>query len=254
MKTPIKSYRIWHANRSGSTLLCQLLEDTCIAGIPGEHFTLHGEESLCQKFKVSSYKDLINHIWSIGSTPNGVFADKASGHYQAHLDTIKELSTLKGINMPEDYEEIWSDIFPNCKHIIIIRTNKVRQAVSWWKAIQDNQWHIYEDQSVSKKKEFYDNKYDPNALMHLYKEAVLRDISNQEYLIKHGLDFITVTYEDLINDPLRVVQLVMQFAGLEAISNLPAFRLQRTSSEINEEWVHRFKLELQDGMEPKAWI
>lgn len=254
MIPPTKSYRIWHANRSGSTLLCQLLEDTGIAGKPGEHFTLHGESSLCEKFNVTSYQDLVNQVWSIATTSNGVFADKATGSYHYHKEIITELSKLRGIPRPENYEEIWSDIFPKCKHIIIIRTNKVRQAVSWWKAIQDNQWHIYDTQTTRQKEDFYKDKYDVNALKHLYKESVLRDIANQEYLIKSELNFITVTYEDLVNDPLKVVHTVMEYVGLSKIDKLPAMRLKRTANSINEEWVERFKNDLQDGMDPKVWI
>ena len=254
MRKPSKSYRIWHANRSGSTLLCQLLEDTGIAGKPGEHFTLHGERSLCEKFNVSDYNALIEKIWTVGSTDNGVFSDKAIGHHQAHKDTIIELSTLKGIEFPSNYQDIWNPIFPDCRHILIIRTNKVRQAVSWWKAIQDNQWHITGDQKRKHPASFYKDKYNVDALKHLFKEAVIRDIANQEYLNKMNLEYITVTYEDLVNDPLTVLQRTMNYVGLEPIDVLPKLRYQRTANELNEEWVNRFKEDLQEEWDNKVWV
>jgi len=254
MKIPKSSYRIWHANRSGSTLLCQLLEDTKIAGRPNEHFTLHGESSLCEKFKVSEYRSLIDKIWTIGTSENGVFADKATAHYQAHKDTIQELSSLKGVSMPTNYESIWQEIFPHCKHIVIVRTNKVRQAVSWWKAIRDSQWHIQGDEKVLKSEDFYKDKYNKDALKHLYSEAVLRDIANQEYLAKHDLDYITVTYEDLENDPLRIVRQIMEYIGLPPVKSLPKMRFRKIANSVNERWVHQFKEDLQEGMDTKAWI
>lgn len=254
MNPPTLSFRIWHANRSGSTLLCQLLEDTAIAGKPGEHFTLHGESSLAEKFNIGSYAELINKIWSIGSSSNGVFADKVTGHYQAHKDTITEICQLKGIEMTENYEEIWKDIFPNCKHILMIRTNKVRQAVSWWKAIQDDQWHIVGDQKRIKTSEFYKDKYNADALKHLFKEAVIRDIANQEYLQENDLDFITITYEDLVNDPLKIIQTVMTYLGLKPPTVSPKFRYKKTANEVNEAWVKRFKVDIQEEWENKVWL
>ncbi len=253
MKKPSSSYRIWNANRSGSTLLCQILEDTGLAGRPGEHFTLHGEQSLCEKYGVTEYKELVEKIWSIGSTENGVFADKALGHQKTHRDTIKELCDLKGVAMLDNYEKIWADIFPDCKHLIIIRTNKVRQAVSWWKAIQDNQWHIRGDQERTHPDEFYKDKYNVNALKHLFKEAVIRDIANQEYLVKHKLDFITITYEDLVSNPSKVLRNVMSHLGLQPIDIVPKFSFQKTANQINEEWVERFKEDIQSEWETKVW-
>jgi len=254
MNSPIKSYRIWHANRSGSTLLCQLLEDTGIAGKPGEHFTLHGESSLAEKFNAQTYTELVNKVWSVGTTPNGVFADKATAHYQGHHDIITEICQLGGVEMTENYEEIWKDIFPNCKHILIIRTNKVRQAVSWWKAIQDDQWHIIGDQKRTKQAAFYEDKYNPDALRHLFKEAVIRDIANQEYLTNNDLNFITITYEDLVNDPNRIINTVMSYLEIEPPIDLPKFRYQKTANEVNEEWVERFKVQIQKEWEAKVWV
>ena len=46
MMKPEKSYRIWFSNRNGSTLLCQGLEQTGIAGKPGEYFNLMESTSL----------------------------------------------------------------------------------------------------------------------------------------------------------------------------------------------------------------
>lgn len=252
MNKPTQTYRIWHANRSGSTYLCQLLENLCYAGIPGEHYTLHGEASLSEKYKVSSYDELIDKIWEIGSTSNGVFADKATGHNHYHKQIIEEISQLKKVPIPESYEDLWQSIFPNCKHVLIIRTNKIRQAVSWWKAIQDNQWHLFGDQSNQQEMDFYDDKYNVNALRHLYNEAILRDIANQEYLVENKLNFITVTYEDLVANTLQELNRVLSHVNLPITNQLPSTNIKKTSNELNELWVNRFKKDLQEKMDMKV--
>lgn len=252
MNVPKQSYRIWHSNRSGSTYLCQLLESLGYAGKPGEHFTLHGEKSLQEKYDISNYEDLINKVRQIGTSPNGVIADKATGHEHYHREIISEICALKGIAIPNSYESVWNDIFPNCTHILIMRINRIRQAVSWWKAIQDNQWHLFENQTSDKDDSFYDGKYNLDALKHLYNEAMLRDIANQEYLVRNGLKFITVTYEALVSNTLYELNRILNHIGLPQIEEIPAVNIKKTSSSLNEKWVHKFKMELQENMELKV--
>src|SRR5690606_40803478 len=37
---------------------------------------------------------------------------------------------------------IWESAFPNHRHVFMTRRNKVRLAVSWWRAIQSGEWHV----------------------------------------------------------------------------------------------------------------
>jgi LPS sulfotransferase NodH len=80
LEKPKFTYRIWHTPRVGSNLLCQLLEDTLLAGKPGEHVTLHGQSSLSERYGTKIYKDLINKVWDLGTGSNGVFGVKLSHH------------------------------------------------------------------------------------------------------------------------------------------------------------------------------
>ena len=187
MKRPRKSYRIWHAPRVGSTLLCQLLEDTGLAGKPGEHLTLHGEKSLAERYGVDDYESLRNQVWRLGTDQAGIFAAKVSSHHHYHTEIVSEISALRNMELPTSYERVWDNFFPECKHIVIIRLNKVRQIVSWWKAIQDNEWHLRGEERRKTPTEFYADKFDLDAFMHLYHEAILRDAANQEYLSKNNL-------------------------------------------------------------------
>ena len=68
---PNKSYIIWFTPRTGSTLLCKSLEETGIAGKPGEFFNLEEKKSFCSHYDLSSYQELRKRLWSLGSTRNG---------------------------------------------------------------------------------------------------------------------------------------------------------------------------------------
>ena len=132
------------SQRNGSTLLCKALEQTGMAGVPNEWFNIDADSSLCATYNCTTYEELLSKLWEMGSSDNGVFAVKQS-LFKSRFDQLQnELAQLQGID-PESLghdTELWNDLFPNCKHIFLTRRNKIRQAVSWWKAINDNAWHL----------------------------------------------------------------------------------------------------------------
>jgi len=75
-----------------------------------------------------------------GTTPNGVFGAKVgAGVYLAHFGRqLRTLPQFADATLSQD--AILSALFPDFKCIGLTRRNKVRQAVSWWKAVQSNAW------------------------------------------------------------------------------------------------------------------
>ena len=253
---PKKSYRIWFSQRNGSTLLCKALADTGITGIPNEYITLMESGSLCEKYKVQTYPELRQKIWDLGTTPNGVFGIKHTMHTSINEKIITELKDLQGIKreVAIDEEELLSDIFPNCKHIYLTRRNKIRQAVSWWKAIKDNVWHLSSGQEQLDEAEFYEQHYDFAALSHLFNEATLRECAMQEYYAKYAIKSLTVVYEDFIGDFKNTIQQIVDFLEIPYDSlNIPEMHFKKTATSNSEKWVQRFRADLQKGMTEKIW-
>ena len=254
MNRPLKSYRIWHAPRVGSSLLCKLLEATNKAGMPGEHITLHGEANLREKYKVETYEALQQKIWQVSTGGQNIAGLKAGRQKTYDKVVLDELRVLRGLSETVQEKEIWDDIFPNCQHIMLVRNNKIRQAVSWWKAIQDNTWHLTKGQNRTKDEKFYKDKYDFDALSHLYKEAVLREAAAQTYFDEYGIKALTIAYEDLISDTKRVMNIILQFLEIEhEFKDAFSFFYKKTANAHSEEWIQRFKDDLQKGWEKPAW-
>lgn len=254
MNRPLQSYRIWHSPRVGSSLLCKLLKDTNIAGNPGEHFTLHGESSFVEKYQVKNYEAFQEAFWKLATDGQQVAGVKSGAHYTHDQTFYQELFSLKGLPADSDPELLLSDLLPNCKHILIVRNNKIRQAASWWKAIQGQTWHLLPTQTDANSADFYKDKYDFNALKHLYQEAVLRDTAAQDYLDQHRLTAITVVYEELIAYPKKVLKRVLDYLEIDFdLQQMPAFHYQQTANAINEEWVQRFREEFQKEFGHKVW-
>ncbi|MEO0468251.1 MAG: Stf0 family sulfotransferase [Bacteroidota bacterium] len=248
MHTPQNSYRIWFTQRSGSTLLCKALAQTGIAGNPGEYFTLmDAEDSLAKKFSAHDYASLKQNLWKAGSTDNGIFGLKVPLHYSRYQKVLAEIRAFRNLQT-EDDEALLAELFPNCRHIYLSRRNKIRQVVSWWKAIQDHVWHMEGNQSRTQKADFYADKYNPDALRHLFQESVLMECAKQDYFARYGIKPLSIIYEDFVADYENSIRRILDYLELDH-QNLriqPPF-YQKTADDISEEWVARFKKDLQQN-------
>lgn len=244
---PILSYRIWFTQRSGSTLLCKALESTGIAGKPGEFFNFFDYPTLCDKFTVSNYDDFKAALWQHGMTSNGVMGIKTSMRTNIYKRQLAEILRLREMQAADhNHELIWSDLLPNCRHLYLTRRNKVRQAVSWWKAIQDQTWHLQQGENRQQTEHFYSDKYDFDALSHLFKELMLKECATQSYFEQHGIVPFTIIYEDFIMDFEGTVKQIMDYLGIsyeKLTVGLPYYK--QTADAHSEEWVQRFRADLQ---------
>lgn len=170
---PELSYTIWFSQRTGSTLLCRALQSLDIAGKPSEWLYSQTSLDLLNKYQLNNYVELQQKLWQLGTTPNGVFGVKM-GACEPYLSRI--INTLKqfpGCDSQFNRVEVWHNALPNCKHIYMTRRNKVRLAVSWWKAIQSQEWHREQGKlpiSVDLK-----DKYSYEAIAHLFAECSMRE-------------------------------------------------------------------------------
>jgi LPS sulfotransferase NodH len=250
---PKLSYTVWFSQRTGSTLLCKALEATGVAGKPDEWLYAPDAGDFLEHFGVKNHADLQEHFWGLGSTPNGVCGLKFS-FYQPYFGKILELFN----NFPNrpgtdsSQAELWNHAFPNSRHIFMTRRNKVRLAVSWWKAIQTREWHR-ENGRVSHPVDLTDS-YSFDAIHHLLCECTMREAGMQEFFLEANIVPFTVVYEDFINEYEGTVKKVLEFLELDS----PSLRIippyyARLADEISEQWVERFRNELQGGWDNRGW-
>ena len=242
---PKLSYTIWFSQRTGSTLLCRALQSTGVAGQPSEWLST---TDLLDKYQLNSYAELQRKLWQHGTTPNGVFGVK-TGAYEPYLSQI--IDTFKqfpGCDSKLDNRvEIWNNAFPNCKHIYMTRRNKVRLAVSWWKAIQSAEWHREKGKlPVAAELE---NKYNYEAIAHLFAECSMREAAIQEFFDEGSIVPLTIVYEDFILTYEKTIRNILNYLQLPDYQNIsiPSPPLQKLADDISEEWVQRFRRERQQG-------
>ena len=169
---PRLSYTIWFTQRTGSTWLCEALALTGVAGRPGEHLDNAIPIDAPTRQDIADPTDLLQRIWDVGSTANGVFGIK-QGYTEPRFGNILELLTGAGSTRLAR----WESAFPNHRHIFMTRRNKLRLAVSWWRAIKSGEWHRRRGQPPSATD--LAAAYDPLAIDHLMQEAVVREAGIQ---------------------------------------------------------------------------
>ncbi|MEM6842131.1 MAG: Stf0 family sulfotransferase [Bacteroidota bacterium] len=252
---PIISYTIWFSQRNGSSLLCEALASTGIAGKPGEHFLMPANASLFDFYKVNSYEELQEKLWQTGMTANGVFGIKTQAPKRINDPLIDELTKFPGIEKshPANYE-VWANAFPNGKHIFLTRRNKVRQAVSWWKAIITEEWHRESGKSRPYSAHDIRDRYDFNAIRHLLLEANFLENRTQDFFDGGNIVPLTIVYEDLIREYEETVRGINKFLGISETSySVAQPYYEQLADEVSDDWTERFRVEMQKDWHKNIW-
>ncbi len=132
------------------------------------------------------------------------------------------------------------------------RRNKFRLAVSWWKSINGGPGHLSRDgaplpwqDSVPSSPSSLAGSYNFRAIRNLVFESVEREAGIQVLLQKLSATPMAVTYEDFIADYEGTVRAVLSHLGVsDDVPRVPAPLPTMTSDDINEDWLHRFRKDL----------
>lgn len=255
------------APRTGSSFLSEALKATGLAGIPEEYYNADTIEALLETHSCKDVTALHAKILESGTTSNGVFGTQVStgGALDLLIESLGDLP--EGSGKPEEakqriVEHIHAS-FPNLTYIHLTRRNKVRQAVSWWKAVQTNQWVLRQEDSKASNKGL---EYNYAAIDTLVQQAVMRESGWQAFydtVARYGTvaryekaacNPIVVVYEDLISNFESTMRNVLDGLNLNHVSipkEVPAIRKQ--ADDLSEEWVYRYVEEKQKGEQYKGW-
>ena len=244
---PLLSYTIWFTQRTGSTWLCQALTSTGIAGRPGEHLNQPSGADTLAFYQAANRSELLQRLHALGSTHNGVFGIK-QGYSEPAFASILDVLAPPG---PSRLAR-WAEAFPNHRHIVMTRRNKLRLAVSWWRAIKSGAWHRRKGQTAAPVD--LSDAYDALAIDHLMQEAVVREAGIQELFSEAGVVPLNIAYEDAIQDFPGTVNTVLAWLDLPPTKiDLARIDLQQTSDDLTESWVQRFRRDRQDGWTNRGW-
>lgn len=225
--------------RSGSNLLCELLESTRKLGNPDEWLNQDRQHWNRVHFGLpesATIEDMIRKLQEETRTFNGVFSHKILMYSYPWL--VDSLRAVPGNGDSTD-GELLRAYFPGLKLIYTRREDTLSQAISLLKASQSAIWHHNArtaDQS------------DPVHFLWTEIDALIKDLKKQEqawerFFEESGIPCMPVLYEDLVRDKRAVTRDVMRFLGLEAEEWEKGFtepRHRRTSDATNKQWRQRY--------------
>jgi len=250
---PDRSYVIWFTPRTGSTLLTKTLSQLGVAGTPGEHLNIAQDQTLDGHYQVDSFEGLCEAMWQTGAGDNsGIMAMKYSYATGWHDRLTADLARLRGRGPLDSMDwHSWETLFPRTKHVFLTRRHKLNIAASWWKAIQDSQWHRVPGEAA-KGEDFYADKYNVNALTHLLKDHLIRETATQAFFDRNGIAPYTLVYEDMVADFEGTLTRLLAYLEIEA-PQIPSMPFQPTFNAVNAAWVERLRKDLQEGWNPVIW-
>jgi LPS sulfotransferase NodH len=201
----------------------------------------------------SSPAELQQVLWERGSTANGIFGLKHSfcePQFGQLIEIFRQFP--KCPSNEQNRTKIWDHAFPNHRHIFMTRRNKVRLAVSWWKAIKSQEWHRRAGESP--KSVDLADAYSFDAIHHLYRECSMREAGIQEFFSEGNIVPLTIVYEDFIQEYEKTLRKILEFLEFDPNNvEIPVPSLAPTADSISEAWVQRFREEAQKDWMNRGW-
>jgi trehalose 2-sulfotransferase len=261
------SYLVCATQRSGSTLLCELLRATDVAGAPDEYFESLRETNLPrqprQYFEDPSVRDIaerlapttpghpeqpgdfepwFRYVIQRGTTLNGVFGAKMMWNY---LDEFRlRMAELPGLG-DLSFNERLEAVFPRLKIIFVRRRDKVAQAVSLWKAIQTQQWRTESESNVEQVEadQTPDAEYDYRAIEHLLNELHRWDARWEDWFHATGREPIRVFYDEFTVSRAATIGRVLDALGIDPPAPQGKKPMRRQADDRSKDWVARFRFD-----------
>jgi LPS sulfotransferase NodH len=290
-----RTFLVCATPRSGSTLVCQALRKTGVAGRPEEYFEalLHsgrprqpeeyfvgvddksildhlGERNIGQeplprspRWSRTAYDRYLEWVLETGTTPNGVFSAKLMwGYFGDFVSLLRNVQRFSDLPLAE----LLPQVFPDLTFVRVVRANKIRQAVSLWKAVQTMTWReesarrdgslddVDESNGAPPYRSFLEDhrpqlRFHYRAIAHLLDQILIEEASWDAFFEHCGVRPLLVLYENFAADPRTSTLNILERLGLEAPDGVDVEpRMRRQSDGINDDWVRRFS-ELRLGTE-----
>ncbi len=279
---PDRSYLVCATPRSGSTLVCQALRETGVAGRPEEYFEAlrhsgrprrpeeyfdgvddrslleHlGERRLAEEpqprsplWSRAAYDRYLEWALETGTTPNGVFGAKLMwGYFGDFASLLRNVPEYRDVPLAA----LLPTVFPKLRFVRVVRANKVRQAVSLWKAVQTATWRQQDTAAGAGEgaeeppyKSFLQEhrpqlRFHYGAIEHLLNQVMVEEARWDAFFEHSRIKPVLVLYENFADDYEAATRNVLERLELEISPDHEfAPRMKRQSDGINDDWTRRY--------------
>jgi LPS sulfotransferase NodH len=272
LTAPHTSYLVCATPRSGSTLYCEALAATGVAGRPAEYFEAmydtglprrptdyfeglrelpaasfltdnlpaEGGEARDALAGAQTYREYLAWVLSTGTTANGVFGAKLMwGHVDHLVSHLRDLREHAGTPV----SEMFAAAFPSLRYVRVVRRDKLRQAVSLWRALQTATWRAQRAQAEEDEPaEERVPQFSFDAIDYLRRQITVQEVAWSSHFEENGIEPLTVVYEDFLAAYEETLDATLEFLGVPASErSAPALEMSRQSDSMSDEWVERYR-------------
>jgi LPS sulfotransferase NodH len=258
------AYLVCATQRSGSTLLCELLRETGVAGNPQEFFEARARTGVpphpgdflgalprtgagirddpapayappySSLQGIGDYRLHLQRTFRDGTTPNGVFGAKLM------FNQLPELRALAG-ELPEyaglQDGPLLTALFGAPAYVRVTRRDTARQAVSMWRALQTRRWR--QGDGPHGRGAPVPPQYRFAGIDHLVRMFTEHERGWDAFFAALGVAPLRIVYEDDVErDRDRTIAAVLAHIGVSAPPGWHAPEpVARQADAISEQWV-----------------
>lgn len=277
-----RSYLVCATPRSGSTLVCQTLIRTGVAGRPEEYFEalrstgvprrpeeyFHGttDQSILDHlgqqesafnpqprsplWSRTAYDRYIDWVLEAGTTPNGVFGAKLMwGYLEDFTALLRNVPKYRDLPLAD----LLPVVFPDLTFVRVVRANKIRQAVSLWKAVQSATWRqeepngsLPEDTDTPSYQGFVNDlkpqmRFHYGAIRHLLNQLIQQEAAWDAFFEHTRIKPTLVLYENFAADIEPSTRSLLEKLDIDPPDDLNIkTRMKSQSDGINDDWARRY--------------
>jgi LPS sulfotransferase NodH len=186
-----------------------------------------------------------------GTTPNGMFGAKLMwGYFGDFVSLLRNIPRHRDLPLAD----LLPAVFPEVRFVRVVRANKLRQAVSLWKAVQTATWR---EERAARAASVEDNGSPPygsfiedhrpqlrfhyRAIAHLLDQILVEEASWDAFFEHCGIKPVLVLYENFAADYETSTERLLERLDLpvpEGYDFEPRMKCQ--SDELNDDWVRRY--------------
>jgi LPS sulfotransferase NodH len=249
-----RSYFLCTTPRSGSTLLCDLLAATGVAGRPESYFRKPDLPAWSKRLHVPSEPDVglayLSTVQEYGAAGTGLFGCRIMWESMAEL--LSRLDVLYP-GLPGGAAPIEQAFGPTL-YVHLTRADKAAQAVSLLKALQSGLWHRNSDGTVREGPDQPQaTSYDAALIAEHFDRLSQHDGAWRAWFAESGITPVTVGYDALIADPQLAVAEILSALGLDRAraSNVKP-RTAKLAEDDSLNWIERFRAEAPQTCERRS--
>jgi LPS sulfotransferase NodH len=240
-----KNYLVCATHRSGSNLVCQALWHTELCGRPQEFFSPTRAAHIAAEHALgtdpaSDYPGYLRELIATRRTENGVFGGKImwahmkhfrSGTLGAQPESTSDAELLRQ-HFGEDLRCIWAR-----------REDKLRQAISMWKAKQTNIYNSIQTSANERPAPDHQPEFNFEEIAKILTRFEKEERAWEDFFETNGFAHRAVTYETFVGRYQDETRALVEFLGIDVPEDFAVAptTYTRLADSTNDDWYCRYQ-------------